>query len=86
MKRRWTITLIVILAVAAAVPACKYWPRTTDDSECSAYYRSWQHRDGVQATYIKGKSLNDTLRVDLTLLQATDAEGWALLCREFDIA
>ena len=50
MKRRWTITLIVILAVAAAVPACKYWPRTTDDSECSAYYRSWQHRDGVQAT------------------------------------
>ena len=32
MKRRWTITLIVILAVAAAVPACKYWPRTTDDS------------------------------------------------------
>lgn len=86
MKRRWTITLIVILAVAAAVPVFKYWPRTSDDSECSAYYRSWQHRDGVRATYIKGKSLNDTLRVDLTLLQATDSEGWALLCREFDIA
>ena len=86
MKRRWTITLIVILAAVAAVLAYKYWPRTADDSECSAYYHDWQQREGVQATYIKGKSLNDTLRVDLTLLQATDADGWALLCREFDIA
>lgn len=85
MKRRWTITLLVILLVAAGVGLFKYWPRTLDDDECSALYRSYLHRPGIQSTYIKGKRLNDTLRIDLTLLQATTPQGWAELQKDFNI-
>ena len=85
MKRRWTITLIVIFAVILSVVAFKYWPRTVDDEACSDYYHTYHHRPGIHATFIKGKSLNDTLRVDLTLLQATNDTGWAQLCHDFDI-
>ena len=85
MKRRWTITLIVIVCLAAIVPVCKYWPRTIDNEECSDLYRSYLHTDGIRATYIKGKKLNDTVRVDLTLLQATDAKGCAQLEKDFGI-
>ena len=75
MKRRWTITLLVILLAAAGVGLFKYWPRTIDDDQCSALYRSYLHCPGIQSTYIKGKRLNDTLRIDLTLLQATPKDG-----------
>ena len=67
MKRRWTITLLVILLAAVGVGLFKYWPRTIDDGQCSALYRSYLHCPGIQSTYIKGKRLNDTLRIDLTL-------------------
>ena len=57
MKRRWIITLIVIpLAVGLAL-VLKYWPRTLDDGECSALYRSYLGRTGIRSTFIKGKSL-----------------------------
>lgn len=85
MKRRWIITLIVIPLVVGLVLVLKYWPRTLDDGECSALYRSYLGRTGIRSTFIKGKSLNDTLRIDLTLLQATTADGWAQLQKDFDI-
>lgn len=85
MKRRWTIALLILLTAALATVAFKYWPRTVTDSQCSSYYRHYRHSDGIQATYIKGKRLNDTLRVDLTLLQATTPQGWQQLCRDFQL-
>ena len=85
MKRRWTITLLVILLAAAGVGLFKYWPRTIDDDQCSALYRSYLHSPGIQSTYIKGKRLNDTLRIDLTLLQATSPQGWEQLQKDFNI-
>lgn len=85
MKRRWTITLLVILLAAAGVGLFKYWPRTIDDDQCSALYRNYLHCPGIQSTYIKGKRLNDTLRIDLTLLQATTPQGWEQLQKDFNI-
>lgn len=85
MKRRWTITLLVILLAAAGVGLFKYWPRTIDDDQCSALYRNYLHSPGIQSTYIKGKRLNDTLRIDITLLQATTPQGWEQLQKDFNI-
>lgn len=85
MKRRWVISLLVLTIASVAVLLFKYWPRTTSDNECSALYRRYLDRDGIQASYIQGKAVCDTLRVDVTLLQATSPSGWQQLCNDFNI-
>ncbi|MBR1834557.1 MAG: hypothetical protein IJ785_03525 [Bacteroidales bacterium] len=85
MKRRWIISLILLAVVVGAGAVVKYWPRTVDDSRCGTFYRRYHSLPGIQATFIQGKSLNDTLRVDLTLLQATTPEGWSRLCDDFQV-
>lgn len=85
MRRRWIITLIALVAAAGIFVAVKYWPRTVDDEACSRYYAKYLEQEGIQATYIQGQRLNDTLRIDLTLLQATDAANWERLQQDFNI-
>lgn len=85
MRRRLVITLLVIILAAATVLTVKYWPRTASPDQCSALYRRYLHQGGIQASYLQGKTINDTLRVDVTLLQATSPSGWQRLCTDFNI-
>ena len=75
MKRRWIISLFLLPLVVGVGLLVKYWPSTVDDNHCGRYYHTYLHFPGIRTTFIQGKTLNDTLRVDLTLLQATTPDG-----------
>lgn len=85
MKRRWIISLFLLPLVVGVGLLVKYWPSTVDDNHCGRYYHTYLHLPGIRTTFIQGKTLNDTLRVDLTLLQATTPDGWKRLCRDFEV-
>lgn len=48
-------------------------------------YRRYEHADGIAASYIHNYRVNDTLTLDVTLLEATTDSGWARLVRDFCI-
>ena len=83
MKRRllhWVVLalLLSVLSAGAAV-AVVYWRHTVPLSRCSEVYRRYHDLPGIQASFIKQVSVNDTLRLDMTIFQARDSASFANL-------
>ena len=82
--KRWILTLLMVAAVVAAAAAvfCRHiLPRW----QVSDLYRRYEHVDGIAASYIHNYPVNDTLTLDVTLLEATSDSGWQTLCSDFAI-
>ncbi len=73
-----TLTLMVVALIATG----KLWSKMA----VSDLYRTYDNLPGIDATYLRGFPLNDTLTVDVTLLHATDSFGWETLKKDFNIA
>ncbi len=41
--------------------------------------------EGIDATFIKDYKVNDTVFVDVTLLEATDSVSWTTLKKDFEV-
>ena len=76
--------LLCGLAVAAAF-ALKQCHRTLPESQCSEVYRRYAHVPGVEAAFVKGFPVNDTVAVDVTLLHAADSAAWAFMIDAFGL-
>ena len=79
MKKKHAIYLAVALAVIGGTLAFRLWPRTVPPEQTSELYVRYHGTPGVDATFIKDFRVNDTVSVDVTLLQATDSVGWETL-------
>lgn len=76
----WLVSLVLVVAAAAAT-VVRLWPRV----EVGALYRTYADVPGIDATFLHNFPLNDTLTIDVTILQATDSAGWVLLLKDFDM-
>ncbi len=85
MKRRLLIVFLSSLLAVAAVAVVRWWPRLFPSGEVSELYRHYEHSEHIRASFIKGFPVDDTLRVDVTLLQSTDSAGWEVLKKDFNI-
>lgn len=85
MKRRHYLFLAIILVGLAFSAWFLTHPRQLPEEECSDTYRRYKDVEGVAASFIKGFPVNDTLRLDVTTLQATDSAGWERLLEDFHI-
>ena len=61
------------------------WPRTVPVDQCSDLYKHYANVEGIDATFIKDYKVNDTVFVDVTLLEATDSVIWTSLKKDFDV-
>ena len=86
IETRYFLCFIVatVLSVGAVV-AWRWLPRPLPPEECSELYRAYMDTPGVGATFIRGFQVNDTVSVDVTLLQATDSAGWERLIADFQV-
>ena len=82
----WLTTLVLTVAGVAVVYAVKARPHTVPWDECSEVYRQYAHADGIEATFLRGYRVNDTLSIDVTLLQATDSAAWDSIRKDFNIS
>ena len=71
------LTPLLLAVVCLAVYRC----HTVPLSQCSEVYRRYHDLPGIQASFIKDKQINDTLRVDMTLFEAEDSTSFASLLR-----
>jgi len=83
MKKCYKTLLVAaaVLAVGVAV-----WRYTAPQRHVSDLYRRYEHADDIAASYIHNFPVNDTLRVDVTLLEATTDSAWQALCADFALS
>ena len=86
MKKSWPITILVCLLILGGGGLILGWPRTVPLDQCSDVYKRYADMDGVDATFIKDYKINDTVFVDVTLLETKDMALWDSLCTDFGIA
>lgn len=81
----WPVTLTVCLLIVLGTLTVKLWPRTIPFDQCSDLYKQYANVEGIDVSFIKDYKVNDTVFVDVTLLEATDSMGWATLKKDFEI-
>ncbi len=85
MLKRRLIPLLIALVPPFVVLAVLLAQRSIPAAEASDLYRRYEHSEHISATFIKDFPIDDTLCVDVTLLQATDSAGWETLLSLFGI-
>ncbi len=85
MIRRWLISIVLVCLAAVGAVVWQRHACTVPWDECSALYRQYAHADGIEATFLRGYRVNDTLAIDVTRLQATDSAGCDKLSHDFNI-
>ncbi len=79
MRKFLLSTLLVCLLAVGGAVLVKRCPRTVPLEECSELYRRYAGAEGLEVSFVQGYRLNDSVRVDVTLLQATDSAAWSIL-------
>ncbi|MBP5546723.1 MAG: hypothetical protein J6X59_05535 [Bacteroidales bacterium] len=82
---RWGVFLLLCLLAATLPAAIVYRCHTVSLSQCDELYRKYVDNPGIRASFIKDFPVNDTLAVDVLLLEATDSLGWETLKTDFNI-
>lgn len=82
-KRFWIIVAAIVAAevLAAIVWRCCFFP----EREVSDLYQRYCYTPGIEASFVKGFRINDTLAIDATLLHATDSASWERLREELNL-
>lgn len=82
--KKWYITFFLLAVIGVgAVAAVRY---LLPLRQVSPLYLRYERMPGIAASYVHGFRINDTLRVDVTLLEATTDSGWAEIERAFAVA
>lgn len=85
MKKSWSITILVCLLILGGGALILGWPRTVPFDQCSDLYKQYVAVEGINATYIKDYKVNDTVFVDVTLLEAKTDSAWTVLQTDFNV-
>jgi len=83
MKRSWLFWIVGLLLTTIIPVMVKILPTPLPDKACSPLYQRYAEDPGVEASFVKGFRINDTLAIDATLLHATDSASWERLLNDF---
>ena len=85
MKTKGYVPIVCVAVVCVTVALLRVVPRTVPYEQCSEVYRKYAGVEGVRASFVKDFWLNDSVAVDVTLLEADSDEGWERLIDDFKI-
>lgn len=84
-KRFWLIVSILAIVEAVILSLALQWKYLFPSREVSDLYTRYENVDGVDISYIKGYKVNDTIFVNVTLIEATTDSAWIILQHDFSI-
>ena len=86
MKKYWNIiSIVVCLLLLGAAVLMRVCPRKPSPEGLGRIYLLYADSKLIDASLIKGYRINDTLKMDVVILEGIDTTGWAQLKKEFDI-
>ncbi len=81
----WPCVVALCLLIFVGTLCVKLCPRTVPLQQCSELYQRYAQTPGIDASFIKDFRVNDSVTVDVTLLEARDSAGWATLKHDFAV-
>ena len=84
-KRFWLIVAILALIEAVILCLALQWKYIFPSKEVSDLYTRYENVDGIAASFIKDYKVNDTVYVDVTILEANDSASWVSLKNDFEV-
>ena len=79
----WSIFCILLALALGAITLAHRWHRIFPSDEVSDIYLRYRDTDGLDVSYVKKYRVNDTVLVDVTLLETHDSVLWDSLCEDF---
>lgn len=86
IARFWARFGIILMIALGVITLVFRWHRIFPTDEVSELYTRYEHVEGLDVSYIKDFKVNDTVCVDVTMLEAKTDSAWALLKRDFEVA
>lgn len=83
--RFWLWVGVILLIELAVTILWKRWYRFFPSNETSEIYQCYAGSEGIDAAYVTDYRVNDSLFVDVTLLQATTDSAWRGLMKDFNV-
>lgn len=84
-KKKIIYPTLLFLVIAGVAIGVRLWPRTVPDAQCSELYEKYAEVEGIRATFIKDYCVNDSVTVDVTVLEAKDSARWQQMLDDFNI-
>ncbi len=81
----WVYFVLVLAVALGAITLVYRWQRIFPSKEVSELYRRYANTEGIEVSYVKRYRINDTLTVDVTLIEAADTSVWNQICDDFSI-
>jgi len=81
----WPVTLTICLLIVLGTLTVKLWPRTVPFDQCSVAYQTYANQPNIRAAFIKDYRINDTVKVNVTLLEAKTDSAWTVLQTDFNV-
>ena len=83
--KRYVLPLLIVLLPVAIYALWEWTPRTVPPERACELYRQYASNPHLTVSYIEDFRVNDTVTVDVTLLEAKDDEGWEEMMEKFGI-
>ena len=84
-KHFWLIVGVVAFLEVLIICLVLQWKYLFPSREVSELYARYADVEGVEASFIKDYRVNDSVFVDVTVLEASNDSAWAVLKREYKI-
>ena len=81
----WGIFALILVASLGVITVIFRWHRIFPSDEVSDLYLKYADYEGVDASFVKSYKVNDTVFVDVTLLEAKTDSAWIMLQTDFDV-
>ena len=85
IKRFWMWVGIALLIELAAITLWKRWYWFFPSYSVSELYTKYAGTEGLDVAFVKDYRVNDTVFVDVTMLEARDTAIWNRLLKDFNI-
>lgn len=83
--RFWAIFCVILAVALGVITLVHRWHRVFPSDEVSDIYMKYAEREDIDVSFVKKYRVNDTVFVDVTLLEAKDTTAWEELCSELHI-
>ena len=85
IRRFWLWVGIGLLIELAVITLCKRWYWFFPSHSVSELYTKYAGTEGLDVAFVKDYRVNDTVFVDVTMLEATTDSAWIMLQNDFNI-
>lgn len=84
-RRFWTVVCILAVIELLVCYLVLQRKHIFASHEVSELYSRYSNTPGIDASFIKNLRINDTVFVDVTLLEIHDSNMWETVCRDINI-